>query len=732
MLPRPSSLSRLIISSAVVAAALLPWSTARAQEATATDTPVAASSAALDKKLVGLADDFLHYSIVGNVQLAHDNGQALLNENLAPKDLLAVFEAAANERDIPAILTRDQRQADLKDVAKQIQDQLEAGHRAVSRDPARIKVEIERLDDSPRAYDNAKGRLEAAGPFAVPYYIQYLQNDAHKSLQPYILKIISEIGRPLLPPLLEQLKTPNVEQKIVLVKLIGQIGYAQAVPYLKDLVRGDAVSSQLKAAVEAAIAQCDGRGDYAGSAADGFMSLSIQYYRRDPRVAIAYPAEVTNPVWFYDKGLDNVLGTAVPTSIWTSVEAMRTSERALEAESNKSSAISLWIAANLRREILLPAGAKDPTLVPGTPDASFFAVAAGPVYLNPVLELAIHQKESALILKTISALKATGGTQGLVSTKADATPLVKALSYPDRAVRFTSAFALARANPAKDYAGSYRVIPVLAEAVSQTGMPSILLVEPNQENRNRLKSLLTGFNVYDGADLASALESARRAAAFDVVIVPAATNPQLQNFERTDYRLAAAPALLLTEKPSAVANASTLEIKSDIDAKGLTDAVASVKAQIGQTPIDADAATAYAQTAIQLLGFLAADHASIYNVNDAVPVLVAALKDKRPEVITASAGVLSQLNNTDAQKALAQVALAEATPANLRGTLLLSLAESAKRTGNALDNDSIDTLIKLVANKTLDAETRSAAATALGALNVPSNQASTLILQQAK
>ena len=59
------------------------------------------------------------------------------------------------------------------------------------------------------------------------------------------------------------------------------------------------------------------------------------------------------------------------------------------------------------------------------------------------------------------------------------------------------------------------------------------------------------------------------------------------------------------------------------------------------------------------------------------------------------------------------------------------LAESAKHTGNALDSAQIASIIKVVGGDA-DANVRTSAARALGALNVPSNQASALILQQIK
>jgi shikimate dehydrogenase len=96
-----------------------------------------------------------------------------------------------------------------------------------------------------------------------------------------------------------------------------------------------------------------------------------------------------------------------------------------------------------------------------------------------------------------------------------------------------------------------------------------------------------------------------------------------------------------------------------------------------------------------------------------------------------AAGVLGQLQSPDAQKALADAALNSKGDAKTRQVLFMSLAESAKRAGNALDGNAIERLSRIAAGEK-DATVRSAAAAALGALNVKSNQASALILGQSK
>ncbi|HVS70982.1 MAG TPA: HEAT repeat domain-containing protein [Phycisphaerae bacterium] len=747
--------SGLLLSAAVLAATALPIPLF-AQDAAppaADATPPAAAPApdaaaasqpgeavAPGRPLEQYADDFLHYSLVNNVDLAKANAQAILNANPAPQDLLAAFESVANGRDPRQIMLRNEKRDELRDVSAQLLDRLEAGYRAVARDPKRIRDEVDRLATSPRAYNNARDRLIAAGPYSVPIFIEYLQNSSKKNLQPYILRVMTDIGRPVLQPLLQALDTKDNALKLVLVDVIGQIGYPQALPKLRLLQADPSTDAQVKSAVSDAIHRIDrtGAAEHA-SPADLFLVAGQNYYSHKASYQPLFPDEKTNSVWTFDDGLNNVVPIDVPTPIWDSVMAMRCAESALKIESNDGPAISLWLAASLRKSINLPPGATDPTIQPGKPDASFYALAAGPIYVNPVLAQALADQDAALALKAIDALEATGGTQGLVSG-ANA-PLIQALNYSDRAVRFRAAFALARANPANPFPSSFRVVPTLAEALGAQSPATVLVVSPDEDARNKLADALRSgepaMTVFSGGTFPQALEQARGSAGVTAVVIPATGDMGALNAARQqDQRLSHAAVIVLATPDQAVQQREANTHATIIDANASPDAVRSAitQAEGGEqngAALNPDQAKNFTTTAIDLLNTLAEDHKSIYNVADALPALTAALKDKNPAVASGAATVIGHLNSSDGQQALAAAALSPDLDTSLRAPFFIALAESAKRTGNALDSAAVNNLIKEVSTET-DLPTKNAAATALGALNVPSNQASALILQQVK
>ncbi|HUO10571.1 MAG TPA: hypothetical protein VM008_19875 [Phycisphaerae bacterium] len=729
-----STWSGLVLSAAVFSAAWLTGaSESYAQDAgaPAAAAPAAepASAPAPTGSLKQLADDFMHYSIVNNDELAKANGQALLNANASPQDFLAAFEDAANGRNPREIMLRDQAREGLKDVAAQLLDRLEEGHRSVSRDPARIRADIERLGNGPRAYDNARDHLQAAGQFAAPLYIEYLQDNSKKELHPYLVRMMGEVGRPLLLPLVEGLKTPVVDLRITLVKIIGEIGYPQALPALRELQADASTTGELKSAVDLAIASIDKTGGAAASPASLYFKAAENYYDRKPSYQPLLPNEKTNPVWVWDKGLNNVSPLAVPTVIWTDVMSLRSTESALRLDQNNPQAISLWLAAQLRRELTLPAGVTDPTHDASKPPADFYARAFGPVYVNPVLNRALDAHDTPLALRAIDALQATGGINGLVSDSSGA-PLVRALNSADRDIRFNAAFALARANPNVEFPSYFRVVPVLAEALNANQPGVIVVVSTDEDARNKLADGLRSANppytVFSANTVSGALEQAKEAPAPVAIIVANGTE-----VDAAESAVHASPKLGQTQVVILASPDQQAPHKAENGHPAVVDSHAGADAVLGSltNTTSAGDAAKYAATSLDLLGVLTADHKSIYDINDAVPALMGTLKDKDSNVATKGAQVLGQLNNADAQKALANAALASETQAALKATFLTSLAESAKHTGNTLDASQVNSLIKIVQTES-DPAIHLAAATALGALNVPSNQAANLIMDQ--
>ncbi len=448
-----SKWSGLLVAACVSASGILAL--APRVFAQADTAPASAPATAPAVNLTTLADDFMYYSLVNNVELAKSNGQAILAAAAPAEVVLKAFEDAANGRvprdvlaqDLHREPAKDEAAPALKDIARQLLDKIDEGYRVVARDPVRVRDEVDRLANGPRAYQNARERLIAAGQFAAPIFFEYLQDESKKNLHPYIKQVMAEIGRPLVNPLIEELRIADPILRIELVKVLGEIRYPQALPALRLLESDPDTKGELKDAIDRAIAMIDHTGQAATmSPSDLTLRAAENYYNRMSSYQPLHPDEKTNPIWLFDKNLNNVQAINVPTPIWSSVMALRLAEATLRADPNNDEAISLWLAASLRRDIQLPAGAVDPTR---NADMQYIALASGPKYLDRVLTRAIDGHDAALALKAIDSLESTGST-GLVQG-GESAPLVRALAYADRSVRFRAAFALAAANPTSQF-----------------------------------------------------------------------------------------------------------------------------------------------------------------------------------------------------------------------------------------------------------------------------------------
>src|SRR4029079_7841890 len=169
----------------------------------------------------------------------------------------------------------------------------------------------------------------------------------------------------------------------------------------------------------------------------------------------------------------------VPHVIFNDVMAMRISRRSLERGTNMD-AQSLWLAANYKREAQLPQGASDPTAP--TDSAHFYGVDSGTRHLNAVLARSVKDRDPAVSLRAIKSLQEIVGGATLFAGDAGQ-PLIDGMRSNDRLVRFESAFSVAAALPQQDFPGRERVVPLLAEALSQTGTSNVLVVASTDDNK---------------------------------------------------------------------------------------------------------------------------------------------------------------------------------------------------------------------------------------------------------
>jgi tetratricopeptide (TPR) repeat protein len=697
------------------------------------------------------ADDGWHYAAIGQFGYARSNFESLIKTDPDP---VAVLELAGYNPHRETILLQLMDREDIGQAAADMLKLLKEGRFRLRTDPQQIVANIRKLGGNARERVSAVTQLRQSGEWSVPFMIDVLLDPNQDRFHKHVLDALAEIGKPAVTPLAVSLAMDNNAVKVFLVRSLGKIGYPHAVPYLKQLVEDKETAEQVRNEAVTAITQIEQTsGKKApGSAAEAFLALGEAYYYDHGSLMSEQDAPVVN-VWFWREG--KLGSTQVPPRIFNELMTMRSTETALQLNSDLAEAVALWLAGNFRREAHLgvadvaseaadPATAQDPTRPDSYPRAIYFARAAGARYNHLVLARGLKDADPAVILGGLAALRDTAGGANLIGSEDYKQPLAQALTFPNLIVRIKAALVLGNALPTKEFAGAGNVVPALSEALAQTGEKHAVVVEPNEANRTRVVGLLreAGFAVVAGEEFYATLEDTRKnVPSLDLVVIPSSLkepgfNVALNDL-RKDYLFASAATVLLISPTDEELVRPLLHLDSRIGGVP-TDAAAApllaeydrVRRQIGALPLDKATALGLALQAAEALRMVAVTNNKVFDFRQAQVGLVKALQHPEDALRVTGADVLAASEAPEAQMAVAQLALDESQAKPVRLKVFAALATSAKAHGNKL-TDNVRDQVAEAATQTQDLDIRTAASQALGALNLPSNQASKIIQAQA-
>jgi HEAT repeat protein len=724
-----------------------PWAVAQVDPAPAAEPPATAPAATAPAATGPLADmwsNMIHGIKVARPELAKANAEGILASGAQPRE---IYQLAMQTPEWQGLLSRGAALEGMKEPAARIRQLIEQGYEQERADPASIEKAIAMLEQGVRSYDIAAKRLELSGEYAMPQLVQKLMDPkSSEVLKERIVNVLPRMGKDAVRPLSQALAVNDPNLQVVFANALGQIGYPHAAPALKQLLQ-TATLDKVKQAASRALNAVVGASAAQRSLAELAYEQAEKYYSRAESLMPDARYDKAN-VWFWKENL-GLKYEAVPREVFMDIETMRMAKMALKADPKFYPAVSLWVAANLRKESAMPKGAVDPTMAPGQPSARFYALASSAATLQDVLARALSDDTPAVAIGAIEALGQTAGAKNLARSSAGGVgPLVRALSYPDRNVRFMAAVTLAGALPDEKFDGSDMVIPVLNEALRQSGQKTALLISKDA-NLNATKDavLAAGYKLIEQSELLPALAAARESAGVDVVVL--GTSPDAAGVLaalRQDPVLAGLPVVIvsdvskdrqLAQKDKRVRLAATAA--AEPIAAALAEA-AKVGAGEAMTP---EGAAAWAARAAESLYLLGLTRNQVYDITRSRQALVTALDDTREPVRLAAGAALSVMPGETAAKpepaakpgpntAAAQAALVKAATAQgdekVRVAMFESLAQSLKRFGNQLGDAQAQAVLAVVTGKESE-PVREAAAGALGAMNLPSDQAKALILE---
>ncbi|MGD8500633.1 MAG: HEAT repeat domain-containing protein [Phycisphaerales bacterium] len=412
-------------------------------------------------------NDFLHYTKIGRFDLAKGHAQAVLAGNPDPVKLLELSRDNPQGYEILLRVNEVAPDAELADLSGKVLAIIEQGRFIERSEPRIIAEEVRRLSSTDRGWFTAVKRLRNAGEYAIPFMLDALADSSREQEFPDIVRALPQIGRDAIRPLVAALQTENVTLKAEIITALGKIGYPQSQPYLKYIIENDA-SAELRGLADESIRQIDPE-SLKVPAAVLFHQLAEQYYYHAQSLAPADDANFAN-VWFWDPDGEKLVRQEVAKSHFHELMAMRTCEWALKADAGFGSAIGLWLAAFFKAE---SAGVEMPGYFGERhADALVYATTAGVEYLHQALARAVRDRNAYVALGVIEALGTTAGEKSLLYQIGPAQPLVQALTFDNKMVRYSAAIAIGAAGPKERFAESILVTTNLAGALRQARQPA--------------------------------------------------------------------------------------------------------------------------------------------------------------------------------------------------------------------------------------------------------------------
>lgn len=733
----------------LIGASLVPAGRVSAQQ-----VPGTAPAVDADASLESLFTDFLHYARLGRFTMADAFAKALLEHpDLDPVKLL---ELSRQDRKSIATLQIIVENSTIGERAARVLELIQEGEFKRRQDPEIIRANVEKLGGDPQQEFYALRHLADSGEYAIPFMLDVLLDPARANLKPRVVRALPKIGKSAVNPLVMALSLDDHEEdaRLHVIHALGEIGYPHAIPYLRKLAEDVDRPQATRDAARAAIARINSiRGrTLEGDPATLFHALAEQYYndaasvRSDPRISTAN-------VWYWDSSTTpgRLRMTPVPERLFGPIMAMRCCEEALRLDEARRPSIALWLASNIRREGRMGLDVEsgnpdempdevDPTRPDAFPRALYFTQAAGPRYAHMVLARAVGDADAPVALGAIEALRITAGESSLVGMEDHKQPLVRALQFPNLIVRTRAALALGAALPKSPFVGSDRVVPILADALTQTGRKQMLVVDADQGNLNRVMEALrsqnhdvvgeTGF--YRGINRARVEFQTVSA----ILIASDISDPDLPTALeelRGEFRFSQTPVIILDKPDQGLMGEELASLDPAVDhVDAATDGEAiharyvALAERSGQGDLDPDLALSMALQSAQTLREVAEDGRTVYDFGEAEPQLIGALSSPDESLQTASASVLALARTETAQRSIAHVAFDPANTRTLRVSSFGSLAESAKNNGNLLEDGQIAELVR-IARDDGDLVIRTAASEAIGAINLKSNRASEII-----
>ena len=593
-----------------------------------------------------------------------------------------------------------QANPELAEAARPLVEKANALAQAKAGDPERIRRFIGNLDRGPNFRAYAIIQLRKSGAAAVPYFVEALRGrDANRS------SLIDAMSR--LPGDAWQAVAAVVDSRdpaliSAALPVLDAYGRPEAVDSLWFVIGDEGLPTGLRA--------------QAAQVAARLARTTPDRLPRPERMLTALAARYASgqagfdtdaPVRLWDWRDDNVAPYELPASAAEETLGLRAAQRALILDPSNRPAKVLLLSLALDKDTAKIGIDQEP------PDKAFgvteAVLAAGPEVTADVLERAMDEGRTSVVLGAVRALGQTGHIRNLLSRDGRSGILTQALNYPDPRVQFAATDALLDVHPDQYFAYADRILQTLQRALGTAPGASALVVSSDPTVGGTDVGLLqdAGYSARQAPSGREGFTLAAEQGGFDLIVL----SPPVRNWSaedtlvnlRGDARTASIPILLLAN-PDEASALKILESKFDrvfvtnrpADAQTLTGLVrAGFDADALQPLTDAEKGQ-YQKSAVDWAVRLARGEFAHIDVAPLAPQLVSLIRV--PQYAQQALEALSYVATGGVQEALASAVLDEQLSLPTRVAASDALARNIQRSSVAVPADKADDLLRLYAD----------------------------------
>jgi hypothetical protein len=642
---------------------------------------------------------------LGRPELAQPILEELQAQNLSDVQRAELVREFGTQR-----MMRLARTPGLAPAGRQFAEACLAAAATEARNPERLQQLIDKLaDPSPEVRHAARVDLASAGMPGTMAAVEAFGRETDPARRAALAAAIVRMGPASVGPLLGMLSTGDAMLQAEVIQLLEAMHVAQAMPLVAAARSSDE--------------------------AEQLLSDAIGRYQRGMR-AFATDEDGQVALWHWNDATKKLGSTRHPIdaaqTIWMARLAAALAELRPENRAYQHQAIVLGLEGDLLEWLRTPVARSEPPALQALHETADVAT------LSTSLADAMGQNYALAAAALTELLGQRVDKTALIAADGRPAPLVAALDYPDRRVRFAALEAILQIAPDSPFPGSSHVPETLGYFARGTGQRRAVVAMPTIQRAATVAGLLqtAGFDAAVTNRGSDAVKLAQLSPDVEFVLVD--MNIQLPGIRDVLYALRIDPAtghlpvgLLAGEGRLAAAQRladehdRVLAFARPHSEEKVVAMSERLVALAGHNSVSPDARAAQSKQAIVWLGQLLADGPKFYDLRRQTDVIEAAAL--RPQAASESIAALAVLGTPAGQRALADLASLQTTSIATRREAAQAFDRNAQQHGLLLTSDEIlRQYDRYNASATADAESQQVLGTVLDAIESQRSRQQTL------